>query len=145
MQLDTSTDGDYGPGSVAYLFWACVAVVLYLYGRTLMPLIAAHLWWNVGVGLEMFGFVTSAQLNIVTLVVGFGGFAFACLHLESVSAWVNGNPWNPRLVETHRKSVRPEQRVRRRKAWRAVGWAAVDTGVAVLSIGLGVITSVKSL
>lgn len=135
----------YGPGSDAYLFWACVAVVLYLYGRTLMPLIAAHLWWNVGVGLEMFGFVTSAQLNIATLVVGFGGFAFACLHLESVSAWVNGNPWNPRLVETHRKSVRPEQRVRRRKAWRAVGWAAVDTGVAVLSIGLGVITSVKSL
>ena len=64
MQLDTSTDGDYGPGSVAYLFWACVAVVLYLYGRTLMPLIAAHLWWNVGVGLEMFGFVTSAQLNM---------------------------------------------------------------------------------
>ncbi len=135
----------YGTGSVAYVFWACVGVVLYLYGRTLMPLIVAHMWWNVGVGLEMFGFITAAQLNIVTIVVGFGGFAFACLHLESVSAWVSRNPWDPRLVERYRMSVSPEQRVRRRNAGRVVGWAAVDTGVAVLSISLGVITSVKSL
>ncbi|MCU4295804.1 CPBP family intramembrane metalloprotease [Brevibacterium permense] len=62
----------YGPGSLAYLLWACVAVVLYLYGRTLMPLIAAHLWWNVGVGLEMVGFITSSQLNIVSSL-GFDG------------------------------------------------------------------------
>lgn len=34
---------------------------------------------------------------------------------------------------------------RRGKAGKVVGWAAVDTGIAVLSIGLGVITSVKSL
>lgn len=134
----------YGPGSFAYLFWAGVGVVLYLYGRSLMPLIAAHVWWNVGVGLEMFGFITATQLNVVTIVVGFGAFAFACLRLESVSTWVNKNPWDPRLVQ--KRTVRgPEQQVHRRKALRVVGWAAVDTSIAILSIALGVITSVKSL
>lgn len=135
----------YGPGSFAYLFWAGVGVVLYLYGRSLMPLIAAHVWWNVGVGLEMFGFITATQLNVVTIVVGFGAFAFACTDLDSVSTWASKNPWDLRLGKRRTVHVRPEQQVRRRKALRVVGWAAVDTSIAILSIGLGVITGVKSL
>lgn len=142
----------YGPGSVAYLFWALVAVVLYLYGRTLIPLIAAHVWWNVGVGLQMFGFISSLELNMVTIVVGFLAFSFACANLDTVSDWVTRNPWNARLLRPVLNGrgdravvgqTRGEER--RAKAWRVVRTGFADTLVAVFGAVLGIITSLNEL
>lgn len=140
----------YGPGSVAYLVWALVAVVLYLYGRTLIPLIAAHLWWNIGVGLQMFGFVTSVQLQLVTVAAGFLAFSFACANLDAVSAWVGKNPWSDRLlrpVVAPRRDgagiVPPSIRRRRAVGWKALLLGGADALAAIAGVALGVITGLE--
>lgn len=87
----------YGPGAFGMVIWATVAVCVYVFSRTLIPLISAHVLWNTGATLNQLDLLTTTNFDAIVLGLGVLLVVYAMLRVETVSRWVNRNPFHRSL------------------------------------------------
>lgn len=84
----------YGPGSFGMVIWATVAVCVYIFSRTLIPLIFAHVLWNTGAILSQLDLLSTTTFDAVVLGLGILLVVYAMLRAETVSRWASRNPFH---------------------------------------------------
>lgn len=94
----------YGPGAFGMVIWATVAVCVYIFSRTLIPLISAHVLWNTGATLSQLDLLSTTTFDAVVLGLGILLVVYAMLRVETVSRWVNRNPFHRSLCPSTRNT-----------------------------------------
>lgn len=84
------------------VIWATVAVCIYVFVRTLIPLILAHVLWNAGATLNQLDLLSSTTFDAIFLGLGILFVVYAMLRVETVSRWVSRNPFHRSLGPSSR-------------------------------------------